>query len=196
MLSSASSSTPRHTSPFFSSTVMIPPSASCRRMIGMPMPALPVTDTWCTGAVNERRGGGVLSAARKQSKLSDNNLTNWWEYQTVAYSLLYRTKREACTEDRSSNGAECGRRPRSSCLPAKSIHHPTRENQHSWLTFNRSSILRQEVANTEMLSQCCPGDAVFPLDPMRSSTLTTDDGKGRGPTRSGGGGRGKISQQI
>lgn len=53
MLSSASSSIPRHTSPFFSSTVTIPPSASCRRMIGMPMPALPVTDT--TAAVAQAR---------------------------------------------------------------------------------------------------------------------------------------------
>lgn len=45
MLSSASSSNPRQTSPFLSSTVTMPPSASCRRMMGMPMPALPVTDT-------------------------------------------------------------------------------------------------------------------------------------------------------
>lgn len=49
MLSSASSSSPRQTSPFFSSTVTMPPSASCRRMMGMPMPALPVTDTARTG---------------------------------------------------------------------------------------------------------------------------------------------------
>lgn len=45
MLSSASSRSPRQTSPFLSSTVIMPPSASCRRMMGIPMPALPVTDT-------------------------------------------------------------------------------------------------------------------------------------------------------
>lgn len=55
MLSSASSSTPRQTSPFFSSTVMIPPSASCRRMMGIPMPALPVTDTGCTRAAHRNK---------------------------------------------------------------------------------------------------------------------------------------------
>jgi hypothetical protein len=45
MLSCASSRVPLYTLPFFNSTVTIPPIESCKRMIGIPAPLLPVTDT-------------------------------------------------------------------------------------------------------------------------------------------------------
>lgn len=39
---------PLYIHPLFSSTVIVPPSASCRRMIGIPTPRFPVTDTEIT----------------------------------------------------------------------------------------------------------------------------------------------------
>ena len=45
ILSAASSKNPLYVSPFFSSTVIIPPSASCKTMTGIPTPLFPDTDT-------------------------------------------------------------------------------------------------------------------------------------------------------